>query len=45
MAYLKTFPKEIGDKLKEDINKTSINESLIKESESILKELIKNKNK
>lgn len=45
MVYVKTLPKEIGDKLKEDINKTSINEDLIKKSEGILKGLIKNKNK
>ena len=37
---LATIPKEIGDKLIENIESTHINNKLINDSESMLKELL-----
>lgn len=40
MPFLKPLPQDVFDKLKEDLKKTKLDEELIKDSETLLKDLI-----
>lgn len=45
MPFLKPLPQDVFDKLKEDLNKTKLNEEKIKDCETLLKDLISKKRK